>query len=90
MTMVGSLILEAFRIEEMLTTGAQVGGEQLDMAMGRANMFARFVMCGGISQYNAETKSGPTVSTCNYPGLDVLANAMKQKNFANIIAQRIK
>ena len=46
----------------MLTEGFQVGGEQLDMAMGRANAFSRFVMCGGISQYNATTKSGPTVS----------------------------
>lgn len=36
------------------------------MALGRAKTFARFVMCGGISQYNAETKSGPTVSN---PGL---------------------
>ncbi|KAL2141094.1 hypothetical protein VTI28DRAFT_2892 [Corynascus sepedonium] len=36
-----------------------VGGEQLDMALGRANVFSRFVMCGGISQYNAESKSGP-------------------------------
>lgn len=39
-----------------------VGGEQLDMALARANTFSRFVMCGGISQYNAATKSGPTVS----------------------------
>lgn len=29
------------------------------MALGRANAFSRFVMCGGISQYNAESKSGP-------------------------------
>ncbi|SPQ24816.1 158bf439-c5dd-4334-897f-a2579791bd3f [Thermothielavioides terrestris] len=49
-----------------------VGGEQLDMALGRANKNARFVMCGAISQYNSQTKSGPT------------------RNFANIIAQRIK
>ena len=46
----------------MLTERGQVGGEQLDMALGRANTYARFVMCGGISQYNAESKSGPTVS----------------------------
>ncbi|KAK4131041.1 NAD(P)-binding protein [Trichocladium antarcticum] len=37
-----------------------VGGEQLDLALGRANMFARFVMCGAISQYNAGTQSGPS------------------------------
>jgi NADPH-dependent curcumin reductase CurA len=30
-----------------------VGGEILDMALARAKPFARFVMCGGISQYNA-------------------------------------
>lgn len=29
-----------------------VGGEILDMALGRAKPHARFVMCGGISQYN--------------------------------------
>ncbi len=32
------------------------------MALGRANAFSRFVMCGGISQYNAQSKSGPSVS----------------------------
>ncbi|KAL2163529.1 hypothetical protein VTH06DRAFT_5587 [Thermothelomyces fergusii] len=36
-----------------------VGGEQLEMALARANTFARFVMCGGISQYNSENSSGP-------------------------------
>jgi len=36
-----------------------VGGEILDMALGRANKSARFVMCGGISQYNAATVQGP-------------------------------
>jgi NADPH-dependent curcumin reductase CurA len=36
-----------------------VGGEQLDLALSRANTFARFVMCGGISQYNAEKPQGP-------------------------------
>lgn len=36
-----------------------VGGEQLDMALARANKGARFVMCGGISQYNAKDKQGP-------------------------------
>lgn len=29
------------------------GGEVLDLALGRAKAHARFVMCGGISQYNA-------------------------------------
>ncbi|KAK4447750.1 hypothetical protein QBC34DRAFT_426989 [Podospora aff. communis PSN243] len=36
-----------------------VGGEQLDMALGRANLFARFIACGEISQYNAKEKKGP-------------------------------
>jgi NADPH-dependent curcumin reductase CurA len=31
------------------------GGEVLDLALGRAKPHARFVMCGGISQYNAGT-----------------------------------
>ena len=36
-----------------------VGGEILDLALGRANAHARFVMCGGISQYNAASVQGP-------------------------------
>ncbi|KAB5536198.1 hypothetical protein GE09DRAFT_343212 [Coniochaeta sp. 2T2.1] len=36
-----------------------VGGEQLDMALGRANKFARFVECGMISGYNANEVVGP-------------------------------
>lgn len=38
-----------------------VGGEQLEMGLARANKFARFVMCGGISQYNEKEKKGPRV-----------------------------
>ncbi|KAK4124450.1 NAD(P)-binding protein [Parathielavia appendiculata] len=53
-----------------------VGGEQLDMALGRANKFARFVMCGGISQYNAETKSGPTRNFFN-----VISQRIKMQGF---------
>lgn len=30
-----------------------VGGEILDLALTRAKPFARFVMCGAISQYNS-------------------------------------
>ncbi|KAH6623637.1 hypothetical protein F5144DRAFT_368336 [Chaetomium tenue] len=45
-----------------------VGGEQLEMALGRANAFSRFVMCGGISQYNSESKSGPTKNFFNIIG----------------------
>ncbi|KAK4161913.1 hypothetical protein QBC43DRAFT_91807 [Cladorrhinum sp. PSN259] len=36
-----------------------VGGEILDLMLNRANKFARFVICGGISQYNSTTHSGP-------------------------------
>ncbi|KAK2039365.1 zinc-binding dehydrogenase [Colletotrichum somersetense] len=36
-----------------------VGGEILDMALARAKEFSRFVMCGGISQYNSATPQGP-------------------------------
>jgi NADPH-dependent curcumin reductase CurA len=43
--------------------GFEVGGEQLDMALARANKNARFVICGGISQYNEKEKKGPKVST---------------------------
>ncbi|KAF2759016.1 NADP-dependent leukotriene B4 12-hydroxydehydrogenase [Pseudovirgaria hyperparasitica] len=36
-----------------------VGGDILDMALGRAKPHSRFVMCGGISQYNAAEAKGP-------------------------------
>ncbi|KAF1988202.1 NADP-dependent leukotriene B4 12-hydroxydehydrogenase [Aulographum hederae CBS 113979] len=36
-----------------------VGGEILDLALGRAKPHARFVMCGGISQYNTADAKGP-------------------------------
>ncbi|KAK3669546.1 hypothetical protein LTR78_010546 [Recurvomyces mirabilis] len=36
-----------------------VGGEILDMALSRAKEHARFVMCGGISQYNTKDVQGP-------------------------------
>jgi len=36
-----------------------VGGEILEMALGRAKPHARFVMCGGISQYNSSKPQGP-------------------------------
>ncbi|KAG7293726.1 hypothetical protein NEMBOFW57_003783 [Staphylotrichum longicolle] len=53
-----------------------VGGEQLDMALGRANAFSRFVMCGGISQYNAESKSGPTRNFSN-----IITQRIKMQGF---------
>ncbi|KAK0611474.1 hypothetical protein B0T14DRAFT_328827 [Immersiella caudata] len=36
-----------------------VGGEQLELALARANLFARFIACGAISQYNTKEKRGP-------------------------------
>ncbi|TLS27655.1 hypothetical protein PpBr36_04816 [Pyricularia pennisetigena] len=36
-----------------------VGGEILDLALARAKKHARFVMCGGISTYNASEVRGP-------------------------------
>ncbi|KAK4457476.1 putative NADP-dependent oxidoreductase [Cladorrhinum samala] len=33
-----------------------VGGEILDLTLARANKFARFAICGAISQYNSRTK----------------------------------
>ncbi|KAK5552747.1 hypothetical protein LTR46_009162 [Exophiala xenobiotica] len=36
-----------------------VGGDILDMALSRAKPHARFVMCGGISQYNTSNPQGP-------------------------------
>lgn len=36
-----------------------VGGEILDLALGQAKPFSRFVLCGGISQYNATDVKGP-------------------------------
>lgn len=36
-----------------------VGGEILDLALARAKPHARFVMCGGISQYNTADPKGP-------------------------------
>ncbi|CAK7264933.1 hypothetical protein SEPCBS57363_001333 [Sporothrix epigloea] len=36
-----------------------VGGDILNMALGHANLHARFVMCGGISQYNSAEPKGP-------------------------------
>jgi NADPH-dependent curcumin reductase CurA len=40
-----------------------VGGEQLEMGLARANKFARFVMCGAISQYNSTEVRGPKVGS---------------------------
>ncbi|KAL7787447.1 NAD(P)-binding protein [Trichoderma ceciliae] len=37
-----------------------VGGEILNMCLARAKEHARFVMCGGISQYNTTKPEGPS------------------------------
>ncbi|SMQ49976.1 unnamed protein product [Zymoseptoria tritici ST99CH_3D7] len=36
-----------------------VGGEVLDLALSRAKEHSRFVICGGISQYNTKEAQGP-------------------------------
>ena len=36
-----------------------VGGDILDLALSRAKPHSRFVICGGISQYNAANPQGP-------------------------------
>nr|POE63568.1 putative nadp-dependent oxidoreductase yfmj [Quercus suber] len=36
-----------------------VGGEILDLALSRAKEHSRFVICGGISQYNTKNAQGP-------------------------------
>lgn len=36
-----------------------VGGEVLDLALSRAKPHSRFVICGGISQYNSSEPQGP-------------------------------
>lgn len=53
-----------------------VGGEILDMALGRAAAFSRFVMCGAISQYNSETKQGPSANFFN-----VISQRIKLQGF---------
>lgn len=53
-----------------------VGGEILDMAMGRAATFSRFVMCGAISQYNSETKAGPSANFST-----IIAQRIKMQGF---------
>ena len=52
-----------------------MGGEILDLALSRAAPFARFVMCGGISQYNEAVQKGPK----NY--LMVVSMRIKMQGF---------
>jgi NADPH-dependent curcumin reductase len=52
-----------------------VGGEILDAALARLALNARVVLCGGISQYNAERVQGPS----NY--LSLLSNRARMEGF---------
>src|SRR5262249_51998311 len=52
-----------------------VGGEILDMALARANVHARFTLCGGISQYNSTEKQGPR----NY--LNIITMRIRMEGF---------
>ena len=54
-----------------------VGGEILDLALSRAKEHARFVMCGGISQYNAA--SGEAQGPKNY--LMIVAMRIRMEGF---------
>ena len=54
-----------------------VGGETLDLALSRAKQHARFVMCGGISQYNAE--GGAATGPKNY--LMIVAMRIRMEGF---------
>lgn len=72
---------------------ALVGGEILDLALLQAKMYARFVMCGAISQYNATNPQGPKVSLTPLLSDDLALDGLLTKNLQNIfnvIAMRIK
>lgn len=64
----------AERLKELAPEGIDVffdnvGGQQLDIALGRLRMHARVVICGAISQYNSAT---PPKGPSNY--LSLLVN----------------
>ncbi|SPO03271.1 probable endo-polygalacturonase 6 [Cephalotrichum gorgonifer] len=52
-----------------------VGGEILELALSQAKEFARFVMCGAISQYNSKDPKGPRNIT------NVIAMRIKMQGF---------
>jgi len=52
-----------------------VGGEILDIALGRLRMNARIAICGAISQYNSDAVKGPA----NY--LSLLVNRARMEGF---------
>ena len=71
-----------------------VGGEILDIALGRINMKARIVICGAISQYNnTDDIKGPSnylsllVSRARMEGFVVMDYAKQYKNAAMEMAQ---
>lgn len=54
-----------------------VGGEVLDLALARAQKFSRFVMCGGISTYNAA--DGAAVGPKNY--MSIVSMRIRMEGF---------
>jgi NADPH-dependent curcumin reductase CurA len=52
-----------------------VGGEILDMCLARAKQHARFVICGGVSQYNTKDVKGPK----NY--LNIISMRIRMEGF---------
>ena len=52
-----------------------VGGEILDMCLARAKPHARFVICGGVSQYNTKDVKGPK----NY--LNIISMRIRMEGF---------
>lgn len=65
-----------------------VGGEILDLALSRAKPFARFVMCGAISEYNKKKPQGPKV--CQTSQIVVMRPANRAQNYMMIISMRIR
>ena len=54
-----------------------VGGDILDLALARAAQHSRFVMCGGISQYNNTNPRGPLAASF----LNVISSRIKMQGF---------
>jgi len=65
-----------------------VGGEILDLALSRAKPFARFVMCGAISEYNKKKPQGPKVRQTSQ--VVVMRPANRAQNYMMIISMRIR
>ncbi|KAM6509658.1 hypothetical protein FALCPG4_017306 [Fusarium falciforme] len=66
-----------------------VGGEILDLALSRANLFSRFVMSGAISQYNSASPTGPKNLVWALQGFIVVDYAGKFDDARRQIAQWI-